>query len=282
MVHPGRRRRSTTAFVSCSKPDAGGRDVVGHDEVGALAGELARGRWPATSSVSAAKPTSVWPGRLRGAEAGEDVGRRLEDDVGDAVVLLDLLVGDRRPGGSRRRRRPSRRRRRRRCRASTACSISAAVLDPHDARCRPATGTVDGGDERDLGARGAAASSAMAWPCLPDERLPMNRTGSIGSRVPPAVTSTRRPARSGAVEHALDGGDDRRRLGQPTGADVAAGEAARLGRDDVHAPPAQRARGCPAPPGAPTSRCASPGTRTTGARVASSVVVSRSSEMPAA
>ena len=31
-------------------------------------------------SVSAAKPTSVWPGALARAEAGEDVGRRLEDD----------------------------------------------------------------------------------------------------------------------------------------------------------------------------------------------------------
>ena len=39
----------------------------------------------------------------------------------------------------------------------------------------------------------AAASSASAWPCLPDERLPMKRTGSIASRVPPAVTSTCRP-----------------------------------------------------------------------------------------
>ena len=41
-----------------------------------------------------------------------------------------------------------------------------------------------------------AASSATAWPCLPDERLPMKRTGSIGSRVPPAVTTTRSPVRS--------------------------------------------------------------------------------------
>src|SRR5438477_262729 len=40
------------------------------------------------------------------------------------------------------------------------------------------------------------ASSARACPCLPEERLPTKRTGSIGSRVPPAVTSTRTPRRS--------------------------------------------------------------------------------------
>ena len=65
-------------------------------------------------------------------------------------------------------------------------------------------------------------------------------------------------------------------VGQAAGADVAAGQAAR--------PRARRrARrggaawpGCPARPGAPTSRCASPGRRRTGARVASSVAVSRS------
>ena len=39
----------------------------------------------------------------------------------------------------------------------------------------------------------AAATSAKAAPCFPDERLPRNRTGSSGSRVPPAVTTTRRP-----------------------------------------------------------------------------------------
>ncbi len=41
-----------------------------------------------------------------------------------------------------------------------------------------------------------AASSAMALPIFPEERLPTKRTGSIGSRVPPAVTSTRQPARA--------------------------------------------------------------------------------------
>ncbi len=39
-----------------------------------------------------------------------------------------------------------------------------------------------------------AASAAKATPIRPEERLPTKRTGSIGSRVPPAVTSTRRPS----------------------------------------------------------------------------------------
>ena len=42
----------------------------------------------------------------------------------------------------------------------------------------------------------ARARSATARPIRPLERLPMKRTGSIGSRVPPAVTSTRRPSHS--------------------------------------------------------------------------------------
>src|SRR5688500_1753168 len=42
------------------------------------------------------------------------------------------------------------------------------------------------------------APSAMAAPILPEERLPMKRTGSSGSRVPPAVTTTCSPSRSPA------------------------------------------------------------------------------------
>jgi len=41
-----------------------------------------------------------------------------------------------------------------------------------------------------------AAASASAKPMRPEERLPTKRTASIGSRVPPAVISTRTPARS--------------------------------------------------------------------------------------
>ena len=42
----------------------------------------------------------------------------------------------------------------------------------------------------------SAAATASATPCLPLERLPRKRTGSIGSRVPPADTATVTPSRS--------------------------------------------------------------------------------------
>ena len=42
----------------------------------------------------------------------------------------------------------------------------------------------------------ARAASATAMPIRPVLRLPMKRTGSIGSAVPPAVTTTCQPARS--------------------------------------------------------------------------------------
>ena len=41
-----------------------------------------------------------------------------------------------------------------------------------------------------------AATFARANPIFPEEGLEMNRTGSIGSRVGPAVTTTRRPEKS--------------------------------------------------------------------------------------
>ncbi len=56
----------------------------------------------------------------------------------------------------------------------------------------------------------AAASAAIAYPIFPEERLPMKRTGSIGSRVPPAVTSTFQPssgrARSRAAASTISAG----------------------------------------------------------------------------
>ena len=41
----------------------------------------------------------------------------------------------------------------------------------------------------------AVADRANAYPCRPVDQLPRKRTGSSSSRVPPAETSTRRPAR---------------------------------------------------------------------------------------
>ena len=53
-------------------------------------------------------------------------------------------------------------------------------------------------DTRVTSAPRAAAVRASAYPCLPEDQLPRNRTGSSSSRVPPAEITTRRPSRSGA------------------------------------------------------------------------------------
>ena len=50
------------------------------------------------------------------------------------------------------------------------------------------------------------AAAAIAAPIRPVERLPMKRTGSMASRVPPAVTTTWRPARSASRGAATSGG----------------------------------------------------------------------------
>ncbi len=146
-------------------------------------------------------------------------------------------------------------------RASTAASMSAAV----SSRITSAPGGPGPSAEvtRVTWAPRAAAASAMAWPCLPDDRLPMKRTGSMGSRVPPAVTRMRTPARSRCdrePEHRCGGGHDLGRVGQ-------AARRPRHRRPGGRRPARRRGRragaagpGCPAPPGAPTSRCAWPGT----------------------
>ena len=108
-----------------------------------------------------------------------------------------------------------------------------------------------------------AATSAIAWPWRPDERFVSTRTGSIGSRVPPAVTTTVRPRSgpSGGSSTREHRRDDPLGGRQSTGALVAACEAPRLGLDDAHASSAQDVEVVRDRSGAPTSRRASPGRR---------------------
>ena len=122
-------------------------------------------------------------------------------------------------------------------------------------------------------ARGPLCASAS--PMRPEELLPMNLTLSIGSRVPPAVTSTLRPRHAprrpecsswvGAPaerlgERRLARRQDPRRLGQATDAVLALrGEPSAVGLDDPRAALAQRPAGSPASPGARTCGCSSPG-----------------------
>ena len=131
----------------------------------------------------------------------------------------------------------------------------------HDDDIRRRRAGQDGGlhlggslDRDDLGARGhrpadgrddvtdaprAAASKASACPCLPDDRFAITRTASIGSRVPPAVTSTRSPAMSFGASSRWIALDDRLGAREPPGPDVAARETSGLGVDDAHAAPPQ-------------------------------------------
>ena len=120
-------------------------------------------------------------------------------------------------------------------------------------------------------------------------RLEMNRTGSMGSRVPPAVTSTLSPARSpvapdgpvpartAAAAATIVGG-----IGQAAGADVAAGQAARLSGSTTCTPLDRRTARLSCTAACSHISVCIAGATSTGARVASSVLVSRSSLMPAA
>src|SRR5258705_8698139 len=132
----------------------------------------------------------------------------------------------------------------------------------------------------------ATAVRANAYPCLPEDRLPRYRTGSSGSRVPPAVTTTCRPASeaSAAVPRRntrcatskISTGSGSRPL--PVSAPVSRPEAGSITitpRDRSVATFATVA-GC-----SHISVCIA-GTSTTGQRAVSSVFVSRSSASPCA
>ena len=170
---------------------------------------LPRARSRPSAPVSAANPTSTWPGRRAAPIAASDVGGRLELERPGAlagalrVERLDrAVVGDR----SRHQDHVGRRRH------------GAA---PH-ARGRPRSRPRPprrAGDERSRSPGAAstlaprrAASSASAAPIRPELRLPRKRTGSSGSRVPPAVTRI-----AAAVERA------RTRAAPPITAAIAAG-----------------------------------------------------------
>ena len=260
--------------------DAGRRHVVGHDEVEALAARACRRRWPRTSSVSAAKPTRTWPGRLPRAEAGEDVGGGLEhrsagapasflilpaagadgpevghggrhhDHVGVAVVVHGRLhLGGRLDRDHGRRRAAT-------ARSTVVTRVTSA----------PASGGL-GGDGVALLARRAVG----------DEPHRVDRlAGAAGG------DEHAQPGQVGRAEHALGGGHDgararpggrRRRRRRPGGRPRAPPRATPRRRSVARL---SCTAGC-----SHISVCIA-GQTTTGARVASSVAVSRSSEMPAA
>ena len=123
-------------------------------------------------------------------------------------------------------------------RSSIAACICAAVstgrtLTPAGA------GQVDGADDRHLGTLrgrlGGDRVALLAAAAVGDHAHGVDRLTCAAG----ADDDTDPGQRPGA-EHPLDGGDDRRRVGQAAGPDVTAGQAPGLGLDDVDAARAQR------------------------------------------
>ena len=188
-----RARRSSPRCSVGVEADVRARDVVEDDRVDALALELRAGALDRLRRrVSAAKPTSVCSvAALRAATPARmsSVGSRRSSRPPLAVARdLAGLGGSAarksataRPpsaarGGARTRPRPPS--------ASSAVVSTSIRRTPGGARQRDV-----GGDQGHVGAAARRPRSASARPMRPLERLPMKRTGSIGSRVPPAVTS---------------------------------------------------------------------------------------------
>ena len=202
-----------------------------------LRSSLARARSTPPSPCSAAKPTIVWPSpgvaaspaRMssvgsrrsssepsRGELAGGDLGG---PEVGRRGGHQPARGCRRTPPGPPR---PARRRSRRRCGARPAGSGRATL----------AAISVTSAPRR-------AAAAARARPMRPLERLPRKRTGSIGSRVPPAVTRTRSPSQGRVArrQHRFDPRQQPGRVGQAA--------ACRARRARRARPPRARSRSTP-------------------------------------
>ena len=143
--------------------------------------------WARTSSVSAAKPmTRLGRPDLRCAIVARMSGFSTSSSVGGPLppfLILPALTCRGRQSAT--------------AAANTATSAGSAFSTASSICCAVSTRTTEtpGGSGSVTGpltsatsAPAAAAAAAMAWPCFPDERLAMKRTGSIGSLVGPEVT----------------------------------------------------------------------------------------------
>ena len=249
------------------KPMPVDRDVVVDDQVEVACGSrLSRARVEARRRR--ARPRSrPPPGRSRRAARSvrmSAVGSRSRARRA-LGALVDLARRGPRPGGSRRPRRPSPARRRRGTpRARRACR-SAAVGGVHVADVRVAR-QVDVG--RQHGHLGAAAARRLGdGPAHP----PAGAVADVAHRV------DRLAGAAGAHQHAaarracpapgqagLDRVGDVDRVGQAADADLAVGEQARAGLDDLDAARAQRREVARPWPGGATCACSWPGRSRTG------------------
>ena len=239
------------------------------------------------SSGLGGEPDQHLPRAAPGCQLGQDV-RRWARGRSRAHRPPWTTSARRRPsGGSRRPLLPSPPRRPSAHASSMASLHLGRRLDPDDLdpRRRPPARTCV---TRVTMAPRRAAASATAWPCLPDERLVRNRTGSRGSRVPPGA---HHHAPALEVPRRFDRGSRRsrrtrstmvRRLGQPSRApsrrrpDGLPREGPRSRRAGASVARFSWTAGC-----SHISVCMA-GHTTTGDRVASRVAVNRSSASPAA
>ena len=150
-----------------------GRDVVGHDPVAALACKLCLRMFDDVIGLGREADHQPRP-RARAVRHGrQDIGVFNEAEARrSAASLLDLAARPASPPANRRPP-PQTPRRRRAAPASPRASISLRGHDLHHPRRRRGSGTLTGPDTSVTSAPAAAAAAAMAWPCLPDERLAM-------------------------------------------------------------------------------------------------------------
>ena len=151
--------------------------------------------------------------------------------------------------------------------ADTTASRSSSVVSTRTTLTPAGSGSDTLAATRVTSAPRATAARARATPCRPDDRLPRKRTGSSGSRVPPADTTTVRPARSRRRGRG-PGRPGRTRRSRPA---RAAGPCRcrrrSAGRRPARSPARRAAAASRRWPGwrrAPTSRCAWPGRRRPG------------------
>ena len=281
-------RGSTTALVSWSNPAPGALTSLTTSRSTPLRASLRR---PALERIVGlgGEADQHLPGPAPGGQAGQDVGGRLEHQLGDPVLLGQLPTG-RRLG-----------RKSATAAAMTTTSAPSAAAPDRLPPCRPpsprrpaSTAPADvgrqgerrRGDQRHrrpaAGRRLGQGVALLARRAVGDEAHRVERlAGAPGADHHPRARAGRAAPVAARVARAR----------APT---ITLGSASRpspespparrplLGRDDVDARGARAWPGCPAPTGAPTSRCAWPGRPRTGARVASRVAVSRSSARPAA
>ena len=221
--------------------DVGARDVVHDDRVERLALELRPRALDALRAVLGreADDRSGPRGAAPPASASTSAVATRSTVRASRPSLEILRVARAARAGSRRPRRPSAAGRT----SAKRCERRVAQLARRSRRPRTRRRACASSDvwprSRSRAAPRRAASAASAKPIRPLERLPTKRTASSGSRVPPAVTSTRMPSsgRGAPVPATISiASQDRGRLGEAADPPLAArGERPGAGLDHVHA-----------------------------------------------